>query len=88
VRHFFFLAAHAASFTVLFEPSATVSLDSFAATRDYLILETLDTVKSRYTFWRYNDPAEAAADGTAPPARWTCCGAEKSECLSILTQLC
>jgi prolyl oligopeptidase PreP (S9A serine peptidase family) len=77
----FFLPSSIASFTVLFEPTATVSLDSFAATRDYLILETLDTVKSRYTFWRYNDPAEAA-DGKAQQARWTCCGAEKSECLS------
>jgi prolyl oligopeptidase PreP (S9A serine peptidase family) len=70
----------AANFTVLFEPSPTVSLDSFAATRDYLILETLDTVKSRYTFWRYNDPTDSAGAGAgAGQARWTFCGTEKSK---------
>lgn len=42
-----------AAFTVLFAPTSQVSLESYAATRDLLVLETLEAVKSRYAFWRY-----------------------------------
>lgn len=79
-------AHHTATFTVLFEPTATVSLDSFASTRDYLILETLDTVKSRYAFWRYSGAAVAdtgaygAVSAMGPAgSRWEYCGAEAGE---------
>jgi prolyl oligopeptidase PreP (S9A serine peptidase family) len=65
-----------AVFTVLFAPNATVSLDSFTATRRYLILETLDTVKSRYKFWQYNDGVDASTSTSAKG--WTYCGAEES----------
>jgi len=57
-----------ASFTVLFEPPADgrVSLSDSAVTKNYLILETLDNVKSRLHFWKY-----------ARGAGWSHCGAEK-----------
>lgn len=56
-----------AAFTVLFEPPADgrVSLSDTAVTKNYLILETLDNVKSRLHFWKY-----------AVGAGWSCCGAE------------
>jgi prolyl oligopeptidase PreP (S9A serine peptidase family) len=74
------IASVVAAFTVLFEPTATVSLDSFAATRDYLILETLDTVKSRYVFWRYHEAAsKAGAAVEGDKGRWEYCGAEAGE---------
>lgn len=65
-----------ATFTLLFEPSATVSLESFSATRDFLVLQTLDTVKSRYIFWQYQDGTEGGVQG------WTSRGAEESKILS------
>lgn len=43
-----------ASFTVLFTPSARVSLDSYHRTKNYLIIHTLDNVKSRLYFCKYN----------------------------------
>jgi prolyl oligopeptidase len=41
--------------TVLFAPSSTTSLDSFSKTKDYLIVTSLDTVKTRLSFWRLNN---------------------------------
>lgn len=38
---------------VLFEPTETVSLDSFCATKDHLIITSLDSVKTRLVFWKY-----------------------------------
>lgn len=43
--------------TVLFEPTATVSLDSYCQTKDYLLLTLLDTVKTRINYWRYDKSA-------------------------------
>lgn len=40
--------------TVLFEPTATVSLDSYCTTKDYLLVTLLDTVKTRINYWRYD----------------------------------
>lgn len=65
-----------ASFTLLFEPSATASLESFSATKDFLVLQTLDTVKSRYIFWRYQD---AASNEEGAPLGWSFRGAEESK---------
>ena len=85
---------HPASFTALFEPSATASLETFCATRDYLVLETLDTVKSRYIFWRFDEPTASASTGTStstsePGAAgvWTMCGAEPSKCTARISKL-
>ena len=52
-------------FVVLFEPTATVSLEGYCATRRFLVLETLDTVKSRYSFWQYQDSVEQERDAAA-----------------------
>lgn len=41
--------------TVLFEPRDGVSLDASVRTRNLLLLSTLDHVKSRIVFWRYED---------------------------------
>ena len=68
---------------MLFEPTKSVSLDSFATTKDYLILSTLDTVKSRFVFWRYHDPADSCGDnkGNNQNSGWELCGAENCEFL-------
>lgn len=80
-----------ASFTALFEPSATVSLESYTATKDYLVLETLDTVKSRFVFWRFDEAPTSdgraaveakgdCADETGVTGVWVHCGAEPGKC--------
>jgi hypothetical protein len=57
VRMFFriFIHIHTASFTTLFTPTERVSLSYYTKTRNFLILDTLDNVKSRLMFWRYED---------------------------------
>eukprot|EP00667_Euglena_gracilis_P003903 EG_transcript_3914 len=39
--------------TLLFQPTPTCSLDSFTSTCNFVILELLDTVKSRLHFWKF-----------------------------------
>lgn len=57
-----------------------MSLESFSATRDFLVLQTLDTVKSRYLFWRYQDAAVGAgAEEGSVPLGWSFRGAEESK---------
>lgn len=82
-------STYPASFTVLFEPSATVSLETYCTTRDYLVLETLDTVKSRYIFWRFEEPAgTTSVTGSAKKAgEWAQCGAEPSKCYFFIVLL-
>eukprot|EP01034_Spumella_vulgaris_P029930 gene29930-37063_t len=41
------------SFTCLFAPTTQSSLETYAVTKDYILLETLDTVKSKFVFWRF-----------------------------------
>eukprot|EP00403_Amphidinium_massartii_P014452 CAMPEP_0178428938 /NCGR_PEP_ID=MMETSP0689_2-20121128/30541_1 /TAXON_ID=160604 /ORGANISM="Amphidinium massartii, Strain CS-259" /LENGTH=792 /DNA_ID=CAMNT_0020050737 /DNA_START=41 /DNA_END=2415 /DNA_ORIENTATION=- len=42
-----------ANFKVLFEPSPTTSLEDFTITKNYLVLEVLEKVKSRLHFWQW-----------------------------------
>ena len=44
----------AATYHVLFTPTPTVSLSSYTKTKNFLILHTLDSVKSRLHFWSYS----------------------------------
>ena len=44
--------------TVLFEPTARGSLAGWSRTKNYLLVSSLDTVKSRVAFWRYIPPDE------------------------------
>jgi len=61
-------------FTVLFKPSKVASLETFTSTRNYLVLEILDTVKSKYAFWRY-----VTEEGVEGAGRWVFCGEEACE---------
>lgn len=63
-------------FTVLFEPSKAASLETFTSTKNYLVLEILDTVKSKYAFWRYVAEEE---EGEGAEGRWVFCGEEACE---------
>lgn len=47
--------ASEASWTELFVPSTTVSLDSFTCTANLVVLQLLDKVKSRLEIWQYTD---------------------------------
>ena len=40
--------------TVLFTPSERVSLDGFSRTKTCLIVRSLDNVKSKVAFWKYD----------------------------------
>jgi len=42
-----------AALTVLFGPTERCSLEYYSATRNFLVLVTLDSVKSRLRYWRY-----------------------------------
>ena len=42
-----------AKFTVVFTPSARVSLSGYTKTKNFLIVSTLENVKSRLHFWSY-----------------------------------
>jgi prolyl oligopeptidase len=42
-----------ADMTLLFAPEARVSLDSFTALKDHLVIHLLDNVKSKLCFWKY-----------------------------------
>ncbi|AZP11453.1 prolyl oligopeptidase family serine peptidase [Undibacterium parvum] len=43
------------NFTVLFEPSASTSFTGSTSTRNYLLLQSLDNVKSSLTEWQFKD---------------------------------
>lgn len=75
IKLIYFLTT-ATEFTVLFEPSAAASLETFTSTKSYLVLEILDTVKSKYAFWRY-----VTEDGAEGAGRWVFCGEEACEWL-------
>lgn len=62
-----------ADFTVLFTPSARISLSSYSKTKSMLVLNTLENVKSRLHFWSYEDTKEETKGG------WTYKGAEAGE---------
>jgi prolyl oligopeptidase len=40
-------------FTPLFEPTPTASMDGFQSTRNYVVLDVLDNVRSQLRFWKY-----------------------------------
>lgn len=46
-------------FTPLFEPSATASLDGSSESKNYVILNVLDNVRSENRFWRYDTASGA-----------------------------
>ena len=41
--------------TVLFNPSFNTSLDTYVSTKDYLLLMTLNDVKTQIFFWKFNE---------------------------------
>jgi len=44
-----------ASFAILFQQQDRVSLDDFEVTYNYIIIHSLENVKSRLTFWKYEN---------------------------------
>lgn len=59
----------AAAAEVLFTPSARTSLQDFDATRNYLVLNILDNVKSLLHFWRWAPETSAwVSEGAEPSA--------------------
>lgn len=61
------------AFTVLFKPSERVSMDSWTNTKNYLLVQTLDNVKSRVSYWKYLAPEDTGK----PHGSWSYVGAEK-----------
>ena len=53
-------------FQVLFEPTERTALDSYATTRDHVVLGILDQVKGRLAEWRFADGAWTRRDVAAP----------------------
>jgi prolyl oligopeptidase len=53
--------------TRLFTPSPTTSLDTWTSTKDYLVINVLNDVKTQVVFWRYseenNEENEKAVEG-------------------------
>lgn len=58
-----------AQYDVLFEPTAETSLEGFTVTQNFLIVQSLQKVKSMLTFWKYE-----SSDGSA--SCWSCAGSE------------
>ncbi len=56
------------SFAAIFEPTERVALQSFAITRDVIVLDLLDNVKSRIVEVRYGAGKWVATDVTVPPS--------------------
>ena len=74
-----------ATFTVLFQPTSTISLQDHVITKDYLILEILDTVKCKYSFWEYvTTTSTAAASGANSIGSWRFVGEENGIFLLLL----
>jgi len=63
-----------ASFVTLFVPNDTCSLESHTITKDFVILQLLDFVKSRYVFWKYDTAT----------AKWLFVGQEEGCFTSVL----
>jgi len=57
-----------AEMQVLFQPSQRTSLSNFSDTKNYLILEVMDTVKNRLQFWRWAN-GSFQDEGTEPSAQ-------------------
>ncbi|WP_293935841.1 prolyl oligopeptidase family protein [Iodobacter sp.] len=53
-------------FTPLFTPSLSTSLNGLTATKNYLLIESLDNVKGRLTEWRFKDGQWAQRSVNAP----------------------
>mmetsp|Transcript_47741 Transcript_47741/g.88926 ORF Transcript_47741/g.88926 Transcript_47741/m.88926 type:complete len:820 (+) Transcript_47741:9-2468(+) len=55
--------------TVLFEPSATASLQSSSGTKNFLVLKVLDDVKAKLVVWRYQGEGKwATSNATSSSA--------------------
>eukprot|EP01038_Epipyxis_sp_PR26KG_P009903 gene9903-13323_t len=65
-----------AEISILFEPSNTVSLESYTATKDYIIISKLDNVKNRLAFWKYVVDNEKSSNN-ATIGQWIFCGNER-----------
>jgi len=61
--------ANAAALHALFVPSERVSLSSYTATQNYLLLHTLDNVCSRLKYWRYEGEGRFEDAGEEAEAR-------------------
>jgi len=64
----FLVEPSGAAWTPLFVPSETVSLDDYSCTKNLVVLQLLDKVKSRLEAWRYSEdgswlPASGSAQG-------------------------
>ena len=57
---------------MLFTPSARISLSSYTKTKNILVLNTLENVKSRLHFWTYGSEKEEPMKDT-----WQYNGGEK-----------
>ena len=70
------VVAHGANakFTVLFTPSARVSLSGYTKTKNFLIVSTLENVKSRLRFWSYTPTKR----GDLSSCEWKDGGAEET----------
>ena len=66
------LSSSSPHFSVLFRPGPRVSLDGLVSTRNFVVISTLENVKSRLLFWRYDD-GEAGSS-----SRWVLEGSEPS----------
>ena len=58
-----------ALYDILFEPTTVTSMEGFTATQNYLIVQSLEKVKSMLTFWKYESSSGSASC-------WTCVGSE------------
>lgn len=73
-------STNATSFYLLFEPTDRISYDSHIVTKNYIVIQVLDNVKSRLIFTKYNPIGDASgsSDGNADGAhmKWTYIGSE------------
>ena len=52
------ISTYTASYQLIFEPTARVSLDTYITSQNYLILSLLNNVKSQLFFWKYGEISE------------------------------
>jgi len=57
-----------AALTALFQPSERVSLSYYTATKNFLVVCTLDNVKTRLVWWKYLEQGGWQAAGEQPEA--------------------
>jgi len=62
------LGADKAALTALFQPSERVSLSYYTATKNFLVVCTLDNVKTRLVWWKYLEEGGWQAAGEQPEA--------------------